>query len=233
MNLLLRWAGMLVVTLAVTACSTRSLPDYAPALPWQPPPLTVWKPVPWPYPPVMPAADVPASYLVLLPNADGTTGRVMFQGQQGRQTLSQAKQGADVAGPSTPFAVTDQQINRDFGAAMAARPTLPERYRLSFAPGKSDLTSEAQALLHTIVERSQHFTHLEVTVQGHTDRRGTAQANQALGLKRAQAIAGQLVGMGLRAVSLDVVSEGERLPLLPTPDEVAEPRNRRVEISLR
>jgi outer membrane protein OmpA-like peptidoglycan-associated protein len=76
-------------------------------------------------------------------------------------------------------------------------------------------------------------TALEVRVIGHTDRVGSRQANDALSKNRAEAIREQLIASGVPADSLETVGRGERDLLVPTEDEVDEPRNRRVEINLR
>ena len=72
-----------------------------------------------------------------------------------------------------------------------------------------------------------------MSVIGHSDTQGKAEANEALALRRAGAIAQQLRQLGLQDPVLSVESHGERNLLVPTPDETAEPRNRRVEITLR
>ena len=72
-----------------------------------------------------------------------------------------------------------------------------------------------------------------VPVIGHSDTQGAADANEALALKRATAIAEQLRGMGLANTVMAIESHGERNLLVPTPDDTAEPGNRRVEITLR
>lgn len=177
--------------------------------------------------------DVPPSYMVLLPDADGRTGQVMFNSSRGRQTLNQPRQGVDLAGGGNAFPVTDAQIQRDFGAAMAARPALPERYRLYFQSRSTQLTPDSVQLITTILQRSQRFSALEVLVVGHTDTRGQPADNLALGLKRARTLAEMLVAKGIRAQGIEIASEGENLPLIPTAANVAEPRNRRVEVTLR
>lgn len=73
----------------------------------------------------------------------------------------------------------------------------------------------------------------EVSVIGHTDTTGPAALNAALGLQRAMAIRDLLVEAGLAADLIDVVSHGEADLLVPTPDDTAEPRNRRVEVTVR
>jgi outer membrane protein OmpA-like peptidoglycan-associated protein len=62
---------------------------------------------------------------------------------------------------------------------------------------------------------------------------GTASANHALGLKRAAAVRNLLISAGLDASRIEVSSLGETDPLVSTKDETAEPRNRRVDITMR
>lgn len=66
---------------------------------------------------------------------------------------------------------------------------------------------------------------------GHTDRVGKLEANDALSLKRAEAVGEQLKAPASRL--MEFAGRGEREPLVPTADEVPEPANRRVEINLR
>jgi outer membrane protein OmpA-like peptidoglycan-associated protein len=73
----------------------------------------------------------------------------------------------------------------------------------------------------------------EVIVTGHTDRVGSVEANDRLSLARAQAVRELLVDAGVARSIISVVGRGERAPLVPTADEVAEARNRRVEIKIR
>ena len=73
----------------------------------------------------------------------------------------------------------------------------------------------------------------EVVVIGHTDTTGTPASNFELGLKRATMVRALLVEAGLDAASIEVTSHGEAVLLVKTPDETYEPRNRRVEITIR
>ena len=73
----------------------------------------------------------------------------------------------------------------------------------------------------------------EIVVVGHTDRQGAADANDALSLRRANAIRDLLIGKGFRPELVEAVGRGEREPVVPTDDDVPEPRNRRAEIFVR
>ena len=73
----------------------------------------------------------------------------------------------------------------------------------------------------------------EVTVIGHTDTTGRTASNYRLGLDRAQTVKNLLLRAGLDASLIEVESHGEADPAAQTPDNTDEPRNRRVEITIR
>lgn len=173
------------------------------------------------------------SYVVLLENPDGSTGAVVVKGAKGEQVIDQPRQGAAVDGSTKPAAVPAADIQRDFGSAMEARPILPERFLLYFESGGAQLTAESNALLPKIVENAAKRPAVDVSIIGHTDTVGKAEQNEALALKRAQSIAELIKKKGLQVHALSVESHGERNQLFKTPDETSEPRNRRVEVSIR
>jgi outer membrane protein OmpA-like peptidoglycan-associated protein len=175
----------------------------------------------------------PVSYAALLESPDGTTGKIVVAGKKGEQTIDKAKHGAPLDGSQAAAPVSDEKLQRDFGAAMAARPLLPERFLLYFESGGALLTAESAALLPQIVASAARRPGVDVSIIGHSDTLGKAEANAALALKRAQAIADLLKEKGLKAAALSVESHGEANLLVKTPDETPEPRNRRVEISIR
>jgi peptidoglycan-associated lipoprotein len=173
------------------------------------------------------------SYVVLLENPDGSTGSVVVKGSKGEQVIDRAGQGAALDGASKPAAVSEADIQRDFASAMAARPKMPERFLLYFVTGGTQLTAESRALLPQIVASAAQRPAVDVSIIGHTDMVGRAEQNEELALQRAQAIAELIKAQGLKVHALSVESHGERNPLVKTADETPEPRNRRVEISLR
>lgn len=175
----------------------------------------------------------PQSYVALIPSPDGSLGKVVVKGQQGEQLLTRARQGALLDGSQPPFDVSEEQLQRDFGAAMRARPAMPEQFLLYFETGGSELTAESKALLQRIVQTALTRAAVDMSVIGHSDTQGAADANEALALQRATAIAEQLRGLGLANTTMVIESHGERNLLIATPDETPEPRNRRVEITLR
>ena len=175
----------------------------------------------------------PRSYVALLPDASGSVGQVSVQGQRGEQRLSQASQATLLDGSGTSFVVSPDQLQKDFGAALAASPALPEQFLLYFESGGAALTAESEKLLLDVVERARVRELFDMSVVGHTDTQGSADNNEVLALQRAQSIAVRLSGLGVASTKITVESHGERNLLVPTPDSTDEPRNRRVEITLR
>lgn len=173
------------------------------------------------------------SYVALLESPDGTTGQVIVKSNKGEQVISTARQGAPLDGSSAPAPVDEAKLKKDFADAMAARPLPADHFQLYFESGGAVLTADSGAMLPKIVEAASKRPAVDISVIGHTDTVGKADQNEALALKRANTVAELLKAKGLKAHALTVESHGERNLLVKTPDETAEPRNRRVEISIR
>ena len=91
------------------------------------------------------------SYVVLLDNPDGTTGKVIVQGSRGERLIDKSGEGALLDGSAPPEPVDAQQIARDFGAAMKARPALPQQFLLYFETGGAAPTPESILELDKII----------------------------------------------------------------------------------
>jgi peptidoglycan-associated lipoprotein len=69
-----------------------------------------------------------------------------------------------------------------------------------------------------------------MTIEGHTDERGSREYNLALGQKRAEAVARSLTLLGVADAQLESVSFGEERPAVEGHDEAAWAKNRRAEL---
>jgi len=189
-----------------------------------------------PAPPPAPAAAPPRDDLfVLLPSQDGKPAALTVTDGGATQTLDRPYSAARVKQPGRLEAetVTPELVNQIFGDALAAQPPRPVSFLLYFLEGKDELTSESKQVVQQIFAEIARRPVPEIVVIGHTDRVGTVAYNDALSLRRAQKVRDDLVSQGIPADSIEVAGRGEREPLVPTDDEVAEPRNRRVEVSVR
>jgi len=73
----------------------------------------------------------------------------------------------------------------------------------------------------------------QVEVVGHTDTVGDLRTNQRLSLVRAAAIRERLIRDGIEPNAIVTSGRGKLDPIVPTGDQVAEPRNRCVVITVR
>jgi OmpA-OmpF porin, OOP family len=179
----------------------------------------------------------PASAVVLLPDPDGRVGVVELSNAGATTTLSKANQGVAIGGandaPGTVFVARKEDIDRLFGRAMAAVPAPVARLILYFVNDGTELTPASRRQLSVLKDILTSRPAPEVDVVGHTDRVGSNSYNIQLSRARALLVRDRIVALGVDPRQITVSAQGEVNPLVPTADEVAEPRNRRVEIVIR
>jgi OOP family OmpA-OmpF porin len=173
---------------------------------------------------------------VLLPGGNGA-GAIVVRTGSGTQALDQPYAASLVSDPAAPPAgrapLAPAAVSGLFGAALAAVPPAPSSFALYFQAGGSELTEESKATLADLVADILRRQIPDISVIGHTDRAGTAPANERLARTRAEGIGALIQAEGVPAEAIEVKSFGETDMLVRTPDGVAEPRNRRVEILVR
>lgn len=175
----------------------------------------------------------PSSYAVLLDNPDGGTGAITVSGAGGQVTVNRARDGVALDGASQPYRVAQTRLDADFAPVLAARPLLPLTFVLFFADTSTTLTAESKAQITTFLEAVSSRPAPDISIVGHTDTLGTAESNERLGMERARLVADYITAAKLNVIELTVVSSGKADLLVKTPDQTAEPKNRRVEITLR
>jgi outer membrane protein OmpA-like peptidoglycan-associated protein len=172
----------------------------------------------------------------LLIDEDKSVGRALVSNAHG-QTELQVALGSTVATMNkapTPIAImSEAEVERIFGAALSALPPLTQQFAVFFRFESEQLTPESRAQLPDILQAVKNHAAREVVVIGHTDSTGASGRNYNLGLSRARTVRDILVSIGLESAIIQVISHGEADPLVPTADEIFEPRNRRVEIMVR
>ena len=187
--------------------------------------------------PTQPTRQTPPTLIVLLPDpASGITGRARVSNEYGSADLDAPRATTRVTadGPPGPVStISEADVKRLFGDALAALPPAPRHFILHFRFESDALTAESAALVPEILRTVKGLSVPEVFVVGHTDTLGDRRTNLALGLKRAISVRDILVETGLAPSTIEVTSHGEADLLVKTPDNVPEPRNRRVEITVR
>ncbi|HKT78878.1 MAG TPA: OmpA family protein [Vicinamibacterales bacterium] len=175
--------------------------------------------------------------VILLPDPEALkVGKAGVSNAQGSVPLDTARAASTVkqgSAPSQPVVMSEKDVQRLFGDALAAMPPAPALFTLYFEFESDSLTPDSRALVPQVLEAVRTRPSPEVTIVGHTDTTGSSSTNFQLGLRRATALRTILVAAGMNANLIELKSHGELDPLVPTDDNVAEPRNRRVDISVR
>jgi outer membrane protein OmpA-like peptidoglycan-associated protein len=174
--------------------------------------------------------------VVLLPDSDtGNVGRVVVSNQEGSTELATAWASTRVSLAQAPQIRTlrESEVKRRFADVIATLPPPPRHFVLNFQFDSEELTEASRRLLQDVRQAVKSYPVPDVVVIGHTDTTGARQSNVELGLRRANAVRSLLVQAGLSTLMIETRSHGEAELLVPTGDNVSEPRNRRVEITVR
>ena len=172
--------------------------------------------------------------VVLLPEKDGRPTAVSVKQGDKEVVIDRPYGGvkSTALGPRT-FVATSQDLQAEFGTALAAQPARATIFTLYFVEGKDEFTEDSKRVVDSILSEIARRPVPDVLVVGHTDAVGTDQANDALGQQRAETVRAALIRLGIPADDIHAQSRGKRALAIPTADGVAEPRNRRVVIVVR
>lgn len=182
-----------------------------------------------------PPKSVPTDRIVLLPSEDGRPSAVIVTLRDGRSMeLNQPYAAATISSQAITADISSAAVVQGkYATLLSVQPQRVKSYTLYFEFNRTVLTSESQRELERILVEAAVTPAAEIDVIGHTDTRGAMEYNDSLGRSRAQFVADLMEQRGFARGRLSVQSRGEREPLVPTPDQTEEPRNRRVEIRLR
>lgn len=84
--------------------------------------------------------------------------------------------------------------------------------RVFFGYDRYDLAPEAQSTLDKQAQWLTQYPSVNVTIEGHSDERGTREYNIALGERRANAVKNYLIGKGVSPQRINTISYGKEQP---------------------
>ena len=179
--------------------------------------------------------------VVVLPEPNGHVGAVVVHAGESQTILNKgyaaATPSARSANPLPAGAYGDTKIKQMFGETLAAMPEPPVSQDLFFETDSLDLTPQSSTALQAFLDKLKTRKAVEIVITGHTDTMGKDDYNDALSLQRAESIKRTLLPVllkyGVGADSVTAEGRGRRDLLVATPDDTPEPRNRRVEITVR
>lgn len=177
------------------------------------------------------------NFIVLSPAEDGSVGALEITTKKGSAVLEEEGKAIYIANsnsaPSKPTPISEEETNTIFKPAIDVHPLKPVSFLLYFQFNENALTAKSQNQIPAILEAIKERNSVDISLIGHTDRTGNDEYNQSLSLERAKAVFKILESSGIQTAAMSITYHGEGNPLIPTPDNVAEPRNRRVEVVVR
>lgn len=175
--------------------------------------------------------------VVVLPKPDGHVGAVVVRPLDGGKPVLIDKPYVEARMSDNKTvrkaAIDRSQVDRAYARTLLALPAAPTTYLVYFVEGTEELKPDAKRTIDKVMAELGTRPAAEIAVVGHTDFVGSDQYNDTLSLRRALRVKELLARRGIPATSIQAAGRGKREPLVRTSDDVAELRNRRVEIIVR
>ena len=135
--------------------------------------------------------------------------------------------------PGAPAEIKAETINALFSEALAILPPKPIHFILFFEKDSTRLSPESINQISSIIVVIRERASDHISVIGHTDTLGDENYNQNLSMRRAAVVKNLLIQQGIREDLIETTSHGKKNLLIKTQDNVAEAKNRRVEVVVR
>ena len=173
--------------------------------------------------------------VVLLPEKDGRDTAVTVT-SEGKDAVVLDKPYAAVTQSrfkQETYTTSADDVSKKFGPALGALPGRATSFTLYFVEGKEELTDESKRTVDSVFTEIAQRPVPDIVVIGYTDTLGSDASNDALSLRRAEFVRSELIRRGVKPENIQASGRGKRELAVPTADNVAEPRNRRVVIQVR
>lgn len=174
--------------------------------------------------------------IALVPDPEGKTGSITVGNESGSVNINTPYEATTLGDakdrPSAPEHLGKEALDKIFAEALSIQPKRPLHFLLYFEK-ETTLTSDSTKLLPDIITAIRERNSNDISVIGHTDTVGSKDLNTALSSNRARSVKDLLVSQGADSNTIRTTSHGKENPLVPTGDNVNEPKNRRVEVVVR
>ncbi len=178
-------------------------------------------------------STLPRSYVIVMPNPDGSVGTVILKGESGERTVNQAAKATGFNRNRKQVDLKGEQIHRTFWQVLTGAPPDPVRFILYFDRNQVLPNRMSSKTWDDLLITVHKWPAPEIVIDGFTDRRAADEYNMKLSDQRAEWISSSVIHAGVDPARVHLRAFGEQSPAVPTADGVAEPLNRRVEISIR
>lgn len=174
---------------------------------------------------------------IVLVDSGKKKNAVMVQNKKASIVLDKIRATVDMKSsnesPSKIRIMSKEELQRRFGHLLDNMPREPKSYFLYFEPNSMELSNDSEFLLMTILQSIENQMPCIVDVIGRTDTKGSNEGNLKISLKRANKVTQLLESYGIQKKVLKVKGYGEENLLIATEDNVAEFKNRSVEVFIK
>jgi peptidoglycan-associated lipoprotein len=127
--------------------------------------------------------------------------------------------------PAPPRALTEDELfaQKTLEQINAEKPLADVFFDLD----RSTIREDSKAPLAANAAWLKRWSTTRITIEGHCDERGTPEYNLGLGERRANAVKEYLVGLGVAADRIAIVSKGKEAPVCTDKTEACWQQNRR------
>jgi peptidoglycan-associated lipoprotein len=132
---------------------------------------------------------------------------------------------APAPAPAPPRALTEEEIfaRKSVQQLNDERPLADVFFDLD----ESTIRDDGRAPLQKNADWMKRWASIRISIEGHADERGSGEYNLALGDRRANAVKNYLVGLGVGADRVNIVSKGKEAPFCTEKGESCWQQNRR------
>ena len=141
------------------------------------------------------------------------------------------KAAADTKADADKAAADAGKVTMETGAATQGSDIGPATLHFPTGSANPQLAAETKTYFEKVAKFLKDNSTAKVTIVGHTDNKGDAAKNKALGLKRAEMLQKTLIGLGAPQERVTASSEGPDKPIADNGTEEGRTKNRRVEIN--
>jgi outer membrane protein OmpA-like peptidoglycan-associated protein len=109
---------------------------------------------------------------------------------------------------------------------------LDQRTLIHFDEGNTKLESHADAKLERVASELKKDPHLQVTIEGHSDSKGSPSTNRKISEARANCVKSELINHGVAPSQIETYGFGASKPVASNSTVDGRAENRRVEVYL-